>query len=102
MPLTKVGAKYQVTIPRDARKAIEIEVGDFVESRVTRGEILLRPKVVIDKTRQMVDKRLFEGLEDIKRGRTYGPFSSVELMISSLHGARSAKRSKKTHKAKTS
>jgi len=101
MALTKVGPKYQVTIPRDARKAVGIEVGDFVESQVTRGGILLRPKAVIDKTPEMIDKRLAEGLDDVKKGRTYGPFYSVESMIDSLKRGVSVKRSKKTHKSKT-
>lgn len=102
MALTKVGPKYQVTIPRDVRRAVGIEIGDFVESRVTHGGILLRPKVVIDKTREMIDKRLAQGLEDIKKGRTYGPFYSVESMIDSLHRRMPVKRSKKIRKSKIS
>lgn len=49
MPLTKVGPKYQVTIPKEAREALRIKVGDLVEAAVQEQTIVLRPKVVLDK-----------------------------------------------------
>jgi predicted transcriptional regulator len=32
-----------------------------------------------------IEKRLAEGLDDIKRGRTHGPFSSASALIRSLY-----------------
>lgn len=49
MPLTKVGPKYQVTIPKEAREALRIKVGDLVEAAVQKQTIVLRPKVVLDR-----------------------------------------------------
>jgi hypothetical protein len=40
-----------------------------------------------------VSKRLAEGLEDLKKGRTYGPFFSAKDLVRSLH--REAKRLRK-------
>lgn len=48
--LTRITTKYQVTIPKPARDAVGLLVGDFVETTVTREGLLLRPKVVMDKT----------------------------------------------------
>jgi AbrB family looped-hinge helix DNA binding protein len=84
MALTKVGPKYQVTIPKATREAAGLKVGDFVEAKAGRhGVVTLRPKAVIDKS--YIDKRLREAEEDIKAGRVYGPFKSAKDMIRSLH-----------------
>jgi len=32
-----------------------------------------------------VEQRLAEGLEDVKKGRVYGPFSSAKALVRSLH-----------------
>jgi hypothetical protein len=45
---------------------------------VRDNRLILTPKTLIE-------KRLVEGLEDLKRGRTYGPFSSASALIRSLH-----------------
>lgn len=78
MSLVKVKTKYQVTLPTALRKKVELHVGDLLEARVERGKITLTPKTVID-------CGIAEGLEDIKKGRVYGPFNSAEEMIRSLH-----------------
>lgn len=50
MALTKVGPKFQITIPKVAREAIGVNIGDLMEAKVFRRTIVLRPKVVVDKT----------------------------------------------------
>jgi len=45
---------------------------------VMDSRLILTPKTLIE-------KRLAEGLDDLKRGRTYGPFSSPSALIRSLH-----------------
>jgi AbrB family looped-hinge helix DNA binding protein len=50
MALTKVGPKFQVTIPKVAREAIGLSVGDLVEATPTKNGVLLRPKVAVDKS----------------------------------------------------
>lgn len=92
IPLTRVGERYQVTIPKEAREAIGLKAGDLVEARPGKGYIALYPKAVIDKVD--VDKRLAEAEADVKAGRVHGPFASVKAMMKSLHGARPTKRKK--------
>ena len=86
MPITKVGPKYQVTIPKAVREQAGLDVGDFVEAEASREGILLRLKTVIDK-HPTIEKRLREGLDDIAKGRVRGPFDSAEELVSSLHGS---------------
>lgn len=87
MSIVTVKNKYQVVIPQELRKQVEVKVGDLLEARVEKGKITLTPKTLID-------REIAEDLEDIKRGRTYGPYSSAKEMIRALHrmtrkGARS-------------
>ncbi len=78
MPIVTVKNKYQVVIPQDLRKQVRVNVGDLLEARVEKGKITLTPK-------SLVDREIAEGLEDIKKGRTYGPYHSAEDMIQALH-----------------
>ena len=86
MPLVKVKEKYQVTLPASVRQKAGLAVGDLLEATVKGKKITLTPKSV-------VDRELALALEDVKRGRVSGPFSSVKEVIRSLH--QEAKRSKK-------
>ena len=42
---TKVGPKFQVTIPKNVREAVSLKVGDLVEASVGLEGIVLRQKV---------------------------------------------------------
>ena len=78
MPVVKVKTKYQVTLPASVRHRVGLKVGDLLEAKVERGKITLTPKAVIT-------PGIAEGLDDIKKGRVYGPFSSAEDLLHSLH-----------------
>lgn len=86
VPLVKVKDKYQVTLPAAVRRKAGLNVGDLLEASVEGEKITLTPKSV-------VDRELALALEDVKKGRVYGPYRSVEEVISSLH--RETKRSRK-------
>ena len=91
MPLVKIKEKYQVTLPASVRDKVGVVVGDLLEAEVNGNQITLTPKSVVD--RAFVEKRLAEGLDDLKAGRTYGPFSSARDAVRSLR--REGKRLKK-------
>jgi AbrB family looped-hinge helix DNA binding protein len=109
----KIQNKGQVTIPTAVRRQAGLSKGDLVNFAFKRGQIVITPRVVIDRSkfptaddeytsaqRRIIDAQLAEGLEDIRKGRTYGPFNTAEEMIASMkaeikkHNA--AKRSKRT------
>jgi hypothetical protein len=61
------------------------------------GKMVLTPKLVIDRSqfpnaddeytpaqRRIIDARLAKGLEDVKKGRTVGPFNTADEMIASM------------------
>ena len=78
MPVVKVKTKYQVTLPTSVRHRVGLKVGDLLEAKVERGKITLTPKGVIT-------PGIAEGLEDIQKGRVYGPFASADELLHSLH-----------------
>ena len=78
MSLVKVKTKGQVTLPTRLREQAGLNVGDLLEAKLEKnGKITLTPK-------SLIDRRIEEGLEDIRKGRTYGPFDTAEEMIASL------------------
>ena len=93
MALTKIGPKYQVTIPKAAREVAGFDVGDFVDAIPQKDGILLRPKSVVDKDPEL-EADLREAEADLKAGRVYGPFSSVKALTRVLHGREKGKQKK--------
>jgi AbrB family looped-hinge helix DNA binding protein len=94
MSLVKVKTKGQVTIPTALRERIGLAVGDLLEASVEGNKITLTPKTLID-------RRLAEGLEDVKRGRVKGPFKTADELIASLDAGttRATKRPRKSKSA---
>ena len=49
MPLVKVKQNFQVTIPFEVRKQLQIKLGDLFEATVEDDTVVLKPKVVFDR-----------------------------------------------------
>ena len=79
MPLVTVKTKYQVTLPTSVRKQAGLSVGDILEAKVEGKKITLSPK-------SLIDRELALALEDVRKGRMYGPFASVDELMRSLRG----------------
>ena len=77
MPLVAVKNKYQVVIPAKVRREVPVRVGDFFEAGVERGKITFTPK-------SLLDREYAGGLEDVRMGRTYGPFNTATALVASL------------------
>jgi len=76
----KLGSSRQVVIPKKIHDELGLKPGDYLEVEVLGGRLVLTPKVLIE-------KRLEEAMEDVRRGRVHGPFPSVDAMLGSLHSA---------------
>ncbi len=93
MALTRIKPKFQITLPQSARTPVGLKVGDFLDATITRGGILLRPKMVVDKVE--LDKRLEAAEADVKAGRVQGPFKTASATMRALKPrARRARRSR--------
>lgn len=75
--LIRVKTKYQVTLPAKVRRQAGLRVGDLLEAKVEGDTISLTPMSV-------VERGLALALEDIRLGRTKGPFKTAEDAIRNL------------------
>lgn len=94
---TKIQNKGQVTIPTRVREQAGLSKGDVVEFSYHRGKIVITPKVLIDRSqfpdasdeytpaqRRVIDARLAESEEDLRKGRSLGPFKTADEMIAHM------------------
>ncbi len=49
MPISKLGQRRQVVIPKDICDDLGLEIGDFVEVRQVKGTVIIKPKKVVDR-----------------------------------------------------
>ena len=95
----RIQHKGQVTIPTSVRRQAGLSKGDLVNFAFQRGKIVITPRLVIDRAqfpnaddeytpaqRRIIDARLDESEEDLRKGRTFGPFSTAEDMIAHMKG----------------
>lgn len=92
MPAVKIGVSRQVVIPKQIHDQLGLTPGDYLEVELQEGKVVFTPKTLVDKR---IEKRLEEGLEDIKQGRVYGPFRSAQEMVRSLHGSKKPRKTRK-------
>lgn len=101
MALTKVGPKYQVTIPKAERKAAGIKVGDLVEASVRNGVVMLRPKIVMDRDPEL-ERDLEAAERAVREGRVLGPFNSASAAMRALKAYKPARRGGRRAHARSS
>ena len=82
----KIGVSRQVVIPKKVHDQLGLAPGDYLEVELQGDHLVLTPKALIE-------KRLAEGIEDIRKGRVHGPFRSVQALVRSLHRAKKPKAS---------
>jgi AbrB family looped-hinge helix DNA binding protein len=95
MPISKLGQRRQVVIPKDICDELGLQEGDFVEVTSTEGKVIIKPKKVVDADevltpaqRAVIDKRLAEAEEDVKARRVSGPFATVDQLKQHLDAQR--------------
>jgi AbrB family looped-hinge helix DNA binding protein len=83
--LIQVRRKSQVTLPASVRKKLGIEEGDYMDVQVRGGEVVMRPKKLIDKDQAYFwTERWQQGEREVEAdkaaGRVYH-FDNVEEAI---------------------
>jgi len=63
MSLVKVKEKYQITIPSEIRDKLSLKVGDILEANLENSQIVLKPKILVDKSEMW--ERLFGVLDRV-------------------------------------
>jgi AbrB family looped-hinge helix DNA binding protein len=77
MSLVSVKNKFQVLIPQEVRERIGIRVGDLLEAKAERGKITFTPRAALDPD-------IAASMEEIKAGRSHGPFDTAEDAIAAM------------------
>ena len=90
MTVTVKSNASDLVVPASVRRRAGIKAGDRLEFKVSGGIINIIPKLPLaddeytPAQRRIIDARLAESEEDLKRGRTFGPFNTAEEMITSM------------------
>lgn len=64
MALVRVKDRAQITLPPEIRKALGVGVGDYLETEVVEGGVLLKPVAVVERTKAWDE--LFKVLEGVQ------------------------------------
>lgn len=91
--ITRLRPSGQVTIPKKIREALHLKPGDLLHVALDDGRILLIPESAIDPDQAWFWTEEWqegerEADEDIRAGRVYGPFDTVEEMIADMEARR--------------
>ena len=54
MPFVKVKQNYQITVPVEIRKQLNLQVGDYIEAILTEDGILYKPKTNEDLDKEII------------------------------------------------
>lgn len=84
-----VGAKNQVTLPKDIVKKARLEPGDSLDVVYENDSIILRPQVEVPRDQAYFWTKDWQEAErqadqDIRKGRLHGPFGSAADMKKAL------------------
>jgi len=88
-----VKSKSGLTIPETIRRQAGFKTGALLEVKASAGIVTIVPKLpsaddeYTPEQRRVVDAQLTEGLEDIRKGRTAGPFNTADEMIAHMKAA---------------
>ena len=87
MAAVKLGVSRQVVIPKKIHDQLGLTPGDYLEVELKQGRVVMTPKTLVEKpfTKADLEKRLAKGLEDLRAGRSHGPFNSAKEAIGFLH-----------------
>jgi AbrB family looped-hinge helix DNA binding protein len=95
MPISKLGQRRQVVIPKQIWDELGLETGDYVEVQRVKGTVVITPKKLVDRDedltpaqRAVIDAGLAEAEEDITAGRVSGPFNTVDELKRHLNTVR--------------
>lgn len=84
--IVKIGLSRQVAIPKKLHDKLGLSPGDYLRVELEGDRLVLTPQALIE-------RRLAESLDDIRKGRVRGPFRSVPELVQSLRSAKKSKSS---------
>ena len=90
MSLVKVKEKYQVTIPSAIRHKLSLKVGDILEIGLENDQIVLKPKIIVDKSEAW--KKLFEVMDRVhSKNKQFDPSEVEQDVLMAIQESRKKK-----------
>lgn len=84
MAVSKVTRNFQVTVPASIRQILRIQVGSLMDFVVQKGQVILRPKTLVDEDQAWFwTQKWQEGEREVEEARRKGKainFKNVEEM----------------------
>jgi AbrB family looped-hinge helix DNA binding protein len=71
MPISKLGQRRQVVIPKEICDELGLHEGDFVEVTTTEGQVIIKPKKLVDADDVLTpeeEKLVRKGEAQLKKG----------------------------------
>jgi AbrB family looped-hinge helix DNA binding protein len=72
MPISKLGQRRQVVIPKEICDELGLQEGDFVEVMSMEGNVVIKPKKLVDADDVLTpdeEKRVRKGEAQLKKGK---------------------------------
>lgn len=72
MPISKLGQRRQVVIPKEICDELGLHEGDFVEVTSTQGQVIIKPKKLVDADDVLTpeeEKLVRKGEAQLKKGQ---------------------------------
>ncbi len=95
MPWAKVLRSGQVTFPKEVRESLNLKEGDIVDFQIKGSEVVIRPKVMIDKGKAEVWKMLDEMHEKMKDEDPQKIGKLIDEAVKETKKQRTAKRARR-------
>jgi AbrB family looped-hinge helix DNA binding protein len=73
MPVSKLGKRRQVVIPKEIFDQLGLQIGDYLEAKVEDGKLVYIPKQLVDRDDLLTsedEESLRRGLTELERGET--------------------------------
>jgi AbrB family looped-hinge helix DNA binding protein len=80
MPISKLGQRRQIVIPKEICDALGLQVGDFVEVRQVKGTVVIKPKKLVDADDVLTPKEaaiVRKGERQLRQGKSK-PWSQIK------------------------
>jgi AbrB family looped-hinge helix DNA binding protein len=89
MSLVRVKRAAQITLPAEARKALKVQEGDYLEAEVVENGVLLRPVSVIDRSKAWDELMAIVGRAKwAGKGPEPSDDELMELVVEEIHDTR--------------
>jgi AbrB family looped-hinge helix DNA binding protein len=83
MPISKLGQRRQVVIPKDICDELGLQEGDFVEVTTVEGHVINKPKKLVDADDVLPpeeEKIVHKGEAELKKGK-YVPWDDLKQKL---------------------